>query len=162
MLLYFASALLQIIAYANILHIGSWFFWWSLFSLVAMGMYSLDLMVMQDSYPKFEKIPGGTKFLEKVEERHRYEMKYLVPAALIFNLVCVVAVLLFPVIFVNLYIYMIPGILQLAFTCYALYDCMQNFRVRSEMIEELYSEREKEQIKEAVKKTKKPQAVAGV
>src|ERR1043166_3158028 len=32
MFLYFLSALIQIIAYTNLLHIGAWFLWWSFFS----------------------------------------------------------------------------------------------------------------------------------
>jgi hypothetical protein len=140
MFLYFASALLQIIAYTGILHVGSWFFWWSMFSLVAMGMYFLDLWILEDSYPSFAKIKGGAEFLKKVEERHLYEMKYLVPAALGFNIICMLAVLLVPDFFQNVFVYMIPGWLQVGFTGYALYDCVKNFRTRSAMIAALFSE----------------------
>jgi hypothetical protein len=142
MFTYFAAALLQIIAYANLLHIGTWFFWWTLFSLMAIGMYFIDLWIMQDSRASFAKLKGGLEFLDQVEERHMFEMTYLVPGALAFNVACVIAVLLFPVLFVNVFIYMLPGILQLAFSLYALYDCTVNFRKRSKMIAELFAEKE--------------------
>ncbi len=142
MFLYFASALLQIIAYSALLHIGSWFFWWSLFSLVAMGMYFLDLWILRDSYDSFSKLKGGTAFLSEVERRHVFEMKFLVPLALGFNVLGMVAVLLFPDMFQNIFVYMTPGVIQLLFTCYALYDCIKNFRIRSKMIAELFSEKD--------------------
>jgi hypothetical protein len=153
MFLYFASALVQIIAYTNLLHAGMWFFWWSVFSLVAMGMYFIDLWILRDSHQSFAKLKGGSAFLAKVEERHLFEMKFLVPSALAFNVACVVAVLLFPTLFQNVFIYIIPGTLQLCFSAYALYDCTKNFRTRSAMIAELFAE------KDELKKTKKAESI---
>jgi len=142
MFLYFLSALVQIIAYTNILHIGTWFLWWAFFSLVAMMMYFIDLSILRDSYPAFAKFKSGTEFLAAIERRHLFEMKYLVPSALAFNLVWVITVLLFPNFFQNIFIYLIPGTLQAIFSIYALYDCTKNFRERSAMIAELYTEKE--------------------
>jgi len=148
MFTYFASALLQIIAYSSILHIGTWFFWWSLFSLVAMGMYFLDLWILRDSYASFSKLKGGTAFLSEVERRHIFEMKFLVPSALAFNVAGVLAVLIFPDFFQNPLVYMIPGTLQFLFSAFALFDCTRNFRSRSRMIAELFNEKEESQTKE--------------
>src|SRR6185312_13845938 len=113
------SALVQIIAYTFLLHVGSWFFWWSVFSLLAMGMYFLDLWILRDSYASFSKLKGGTAFLAEVERRHIFEMKLIVPGALGFNILCCAAVFLFPEYFENIWVYLTPGILQLAFTGYA-------------------------------------------
>jgi hypothetical protein len=142
MFMYFASALFQIIAYTSLLHVGTWFLWWTIFSLLAMGMYFLDLWILKDSYPSFSKLKGGTAFLSEVERRHIFEMKFLVPSALAFNIIGVIAVFLFPDSFQNIFIYMTPGIIQLAFTLYALYDCVKNFRARSLMIAEIFAEKE--------------------
>jgi len=143
MFLYFVSALLQVIAYTNILHLGSWFLWWSFFSLVAMAMYYLDLSIIRDTYAVFSKLSGGTEFLAVVEERHLFEMKYLVPTALVFNIIWVVAYLLVPNFFQNVFIYVIPGLLQAIFSGYALYDYTNNFRVRSVMVGKLFAEQDK-------------------
>ena len=139
MFLYFAAGLVQIIAYANITSLDGWFFWWLVFSLVALGMYVLDLWILRDSYPRYEKIPGGKEFLEKVEARHLFEMKYLVPAALVFNALMWVLVLVAPRFFQPWWIYETLGTLQLLFSAYALYDCGKNFRIRSEMISTLFA-----------------------
>ena len=140
MFLYFVAAFLQIIAYTNILHVGSWFFWWSLFSLAVMGMYFLDLWILRDSAKSFSKLKGGAAFLAEVEERHIFEMKYFVPAALVFNVVCVLAIFVVPKVFQDIWIYSLPGVLQLVFSGYALYDCTRNFRTRSAMIGKLFAE----------------------
>src|SRR5262245_57731292 len=47
MFLYFVSAFVQILAYVNIVNITGWFFWWSVFSMVAIGMYFLDLQILK-------------------------------------------------------------------------------------------------------------------
>jgi|GEM_PF-1729614 len=156
MFMYFAGALFQIIAYTSLLHIGTWFMWWSFFSLIAMGMYFLDLWILRDSYESFAKLKGGTAFLAEIERRHVFEMKFLVPSALAFNAIGVVAVLLFPDFFQNIFIYMAPGVLQLAFTCYALYDLTRNFRARSRMIAELFAEKEETRPKEEPKFIEEP------
>ena len=139
MLLYFVCAFLQIVAYASILHIGEWFFWWSLFSVAAMGMYFLDLWVLRDSYKSFAKLKDGESFLKQVEARHIFEMMYLVPLALAFNVLAALSVYLFPAYYINAWIYAIPGALQLLFSLLVLYDCTRNFRTRSVMIGALFS-----------------------
>ena len=138
MFLYFTAGLAQILAYSHILSLDGWFFWWAIFSLIALGMYMLDLWIVRDSYPKFEKISGGKEFLEKVEERHLFEMKYLVPLALGFNVLMWITALVVPKFFQPWWIYEIPGTLQFVLSAYALYDCSKNFRIRSEMISNLF------------------------
>lgn len=158
MFMYFASGLLQIIAYTSLLHIGTWFLWWSLFSLLAMTMYFLDLWILRSSYESFSKLKGGTAFLAEVERRHIFEMKFFVPAALTFNVIGVVAVLLFPDFFQNIFVYMAPGVIQLGFTCYALYDVVRNFRARSTMIAELFAEKEEPAVQQKPVAQKEPKA----
>lgn len=140
MFLYFASALLQILAYSYLLNLAMWFFLWTLFSLVAMGMYFLDLWIIRDSEVSFSKLPGGADFLAQVEDRHLFEMKYLVPIALAFNIVLWLLVIAMPKLFQPVAIYVIPGVFQLLFSGFALYDCTKNFRIRSAMIAGLFSE----------------------
>ena len=140
MFLYFVSALLQIVAYASITALGWWFFWWTLFSIVALCMYVLDLFILRDSYKSFAKLKGGENFLKEVEKRHIFEMWYLVPLALAFNIAMSMIIFLFPDIFRSPLVYAIPGTLQFLFSVGALYDCTMNFRKRSAMIGKLFSE----------------------
>jgi hypothetical protein len=141
-LTYFVCGLLQIIAYTHILHADGWFLWWTFFSFAAIGMYFLDLQIMRSEYDHFKKLNGGLEFIEAVEARHFYEMKYIVPGAFAFHVAGLIAALLFPHNYVNIVVYMIPGILQFIFTGYVLYDCIKNFRVRSEMIAKLFADNE--------------------
>jgi hypothetical protein len=137
--LYFVVALAQMIAYSNILSLSNWFFWWSVYSLVVMAMYFLDLQILRDSFARFAQLRGGSEFLERVEKRHIFEMTRLVPAALALNVLCWLAAIVVPRFFQPIWIYAIPGALQLTFSIYLLYDCMKNFRVRSEMISVLFA-----------------------
>jgi hypothetical protein len=138
---YFACALVQMIAYTNILSLPTWFMWWGIFSVLVMGLYVIDLWILRDSYPSFSKQVGGERFLEQVEKRHLFEMKYLLPAAFLFNIFIWLTALVFPHLFDDPWIYAIPGLIQFGFAAFALYICMINFHIRSKMIEQLFTEK---------------------
>ena len=131
--LYFAAAFLQVLAYSSLTNMTMWFFWWSVFSLLVVGMYALDLRIIRDSRATFAE-EDKKDFLASVETRHLYEMKYLVPFALAFNIVACVLSYFEPQLFISPLAYALPGLLQLLISLGALYDCTKNFRKRSLLI----------------------------
>lgn len=129
MFLYFFAAFLQIVAYGAIEDKLMWFFWWTIFTLVGLGMYVLDLKVLQQMRSRL-----GNDYINKIEERHRYEMRVLIPAALVFNLAMLLLTAVFPAWFESGFLFALPAILQLLVSCVALYDCVNNFNARSVLI----------------------------
>lgn len=139
MLLYFAAGFLQILAYAHITDLDGWFFYWTLFSVAAVALYFVDLSIVRDSFKNFAKLKGGEKFIDMIEDRHLYEMRYILPAAIGLNLILLGLVWLFPKVFQNWMVYETTGALQLAFSLYALYEVRRTFSARSAMIGALFS-----------------------
>jgi hypothetical protein len=138
MFLYFIAAFLQVIAYANIEHAASWFFWWSVFSVLALFIYAIDLRIIREAGPKLHALTGGAAFVATVEARHSRELKILVPVALAFNVVAFLFVWLRPDIFATQSSIAVLGTLQFLISCGALVDCMRNFASRSTMLEQLH------------------------
>ncbi|MBI5470680.1 hypothetical protein HY968_05205 [Candidatus Kaiserbacteria bacterium] len=132
MFLYFVAGFIQVIAYTNIDAATAWFFWWSIFTLVALLMYALDLRIIRESRARFPAV-----FLAEVERRHIYEMKYLVPIALVFNAGALAFAFFFPETFSTGIGFFVLGSLQLLISLLAIYDCTKNFRDRSAMIAKL-------------------------
>ena len=126
MFLYFVAVFLQVIAYSAMTDILAWFFWWSLFSILAFIIYVVDLRIIRHM-PRSE-------FMADVERRHIFEMRYLVPIALAFNLVALSLVYFMPQLLGNHIVYFSLGGLQLLISIGALYDCVRNFHERSDKL----------------------------
>ena len=138
MLLYFVAVFIQIVAYNTMSDLAGWFFWWSLFSLLTMVIYGIDLRVIRDMRIHFSGKKGGTEFISEIERRHLTEMKYLVPIAVAFNIIACALAAFDPSLFSSPYAYAGIGALQLIITLGALVDCVRNFRSRSRMIPALH------------------------
>ena len=137
MFLYFIAAFVQVIAYTDVERITPWFFWWSVFSAVAILIYFVDLRIIREAAPRFIAQDGGEAFIAEVERRHRREMTILVPIALAFNIICYVITFLYPGLFAIPLAAAALGTLQMLISFGALYDCMRNFKTRSEALRPL-------------------------
>ena len=137
MLLYFVAAFVQVVAYSEIEHLALWFFWWTVFSIIALVIYIVDLRVIRDAIPKFSLHDGGA-YIREVERRHLLEMKYLVPVALAFNGIAAALVYWNPGLFENVWALMALGALQFLFSLGALVDCVRNFHERSALLPKLF------------------------
>jgi hypothetical protein len=124
MFIYFALAFVQSIAYSNLTKPTMWFFWLSLFSLIGLGLYLLDLKLIRVSRPLIILMPGGKDLCDEVERRHLYEARVQVPAALLFNLGALALLLLFPGYFARAAPLAVLGGLSALATLAALIDCM--------------------------------------
>ena len=137
MFLYFVAAFLQILAYSTLGNLQMWFLWWTIFTGVGLIMYMVDLWIIKETRAQTTDATWQ-EFLAEVERRHIYEMRFLVPAALVFNLAALITVSVAPQLFESPLAYAIPGILQVLVTAGAIYDCVKNFRSRSAMIKEVF------------------------
>jgi hypothetical protein len=134
MFIYFILAFVQSIAYSNLTNPKMWFFWLSLFSLVGLGLYLLDLRLIRLSRPLLMQMPGGKDLFDEIERRHLYEVRVQVPAALLFNLAALGLLILFPGYFAGAVPLAMLGSASALATLAALIDCMANFTARSRLI----------------------------
>jgi hypothetical protein len=92
-------------------------------------MYALDLRIIRESRSRFP-----ADFIAEVERRHIYEMKYLVPIALTFNIGACMFAFFFPETYSQGIGFVALGALQLLISVGAIYDCTKNFRDRGTLI----------------------------
>ncbi len=134
MFLYFVAAFLQILAYGSLENLPLWFLFWTLFSILTIVIYIIDLRIIRHSSAHMAELPNGTAFVHTVEKRHRFEMKRLVPTAVIFNAVALYLTSVHPEMFSSGASVAILGSIQLGVSLVALYDCMKNFNRRGAIL----------------------------
>lgn len=136
MLLYFLAAFVQVIAYNNLTDPLMWFFWWTVFSFIVLTTYLVDLKLIREAFASFSLAPGGTEHMSEVLRRHSYELKFLVPLSVAFNIAALGALYIFH----NPLLPLILGVLQFVISFGALVDCVRNFKTRSTMMPRLFEE----------------------
>lgn len=132
MFLYFVAAFVQVIAYGCITDAKAWFFWWTIFSLVALATYVVDLRIMKES--PLARDPTHANYIQEIVTRHLFEMKYLVPVAIAFNLLAYAIVTYTPPTAMDTLTLAALGILQSLISLIALLDCVRNFNKRSHLL----------------------------
>ena len=140
MLMYFVAVFLQVIAYTNITHPMNWFLWWTVFSVFVYAIYILDLIIIKQTIPAFEVLSGGGTYIRDVLKRHVFEMRFLVPLSIAFNVVALGLILYGGPFFQTPQFYVGVGTLQFLVSLGALIDCVRNFKSRSAMLPALFGE----------------------
>lgn len=134
MLSYFFAAFLQATAFYSITNGVAWYFWWTLFSAFVLGVYFIDLRMLDRAVPNFEKIPDGPAYIQGVRRRHIFEMKYLVPLSILFNVVLLGLAVSGNSLFTGSTFWIVSGMVQFIVSFGALINCVQNFNERSQQI----------------------------
>jgi hypothetical protein len=134
MFVYFVLAFIQSIAYTNLTRPMMWFFYFSLFSFVGLGLYLLDLKLIRDARGLFAVMPKGTELADAIEGRQLYELRVQVPCAIIFNLVALALLAFFPNYFDGAIAVAVLGGLCALAALVVLIDCTRNFATRSALI----------------------------
>ena len=140
MLTYFLASFLQVIAYYNITTSTSWFLWWTIFSFLAFAIYIIDLRILKSVVPNYDSIPGGPSYIQEVLRRHVYEMKFLIPLSVAFNVVVLGLAFYGGPYFSGPMFCIVAGTVQLLVSLGALMDCVKNFKSRSAMLPALFGE----------------------
>lgn len=137
MLLYFLAAFLQVLIYSNITNSVQWFFWGTLFSLVVLWIYFIDLRILREVVPMFSRVAGGADYIHEVLRRHVNEMKFLMPISIAFNIVALILVVLDGA--HNSWLPITLGTLQVGVSFGALVDCVRNFKDRSARLPAIFA-----------------------
>ena len=135
--MYFLAAFLQVLIYSNITNSVQWFFWGTLFSLVILWTYFVDLRILREVVPTFSRMQGGADYIHEVLRRHVNEMKFLLPISIAFNIVALLLVALDSG--HNPWLPIILGTLQVLVSFGALVDCVRNFKDRSARLPAIFN-----------------------
>ena len=134
MFLYFLAAFLQVVAYSALEDAAAWFFWWSIFSLLGVLIYIVDLRIIREWAKEFAHNTDKAALATHVEKRHLNELRYLLPLVIALNVGGFCAVYAYPALFEQPLAYAALGMVQFVISIGALIDCMRNFKARSRML----------------------------
>ncbi len=132
--LYFLIAFIEVIAFSHITNPLLWFGFMTVFFFVAAILYLFDLHLIRSHEKKFEGTEAGQKLYKHILKRELFEAKYLVPLAVLYSLICFVAMYFWPETFLkqNWQIALIG--IQVVFAGFSLYDSVRNFNTRTRLI----------------------------
>jgi hypothetical protein len=133
-LFYFLGGFLQVLAFSALREPLLWFFWSTVFSVVVLALYALDLLLLRRARAELTALPEGGALYANIERRHLFEMRLVVPGVIGFTLLCLVLIWLAPETFIEQKYHIVLGTLQALFSGYALFDTLRNFEVRSALI----------------------------
>lgn len=134
--LYFLASFIEVIAFSQIIYPLGWFAFMTVFFLVAEVLYYYDLRLIKQHERKYENSDLRRKLFKHIIERQKFEMRYLVPMGIIFNLTAVFLIINFRNFFIveNWNLALIS--IEVLFILLILISSIKSFRKRSSLISE--------------------------
>lgn len=132
--LYFLVSLIEVMAFSHITSPLLWFAFISAFFVAAIALYLFDLSLIRKHQEKFNATQAQKQLYGHMFKRETFELSVFLPAALIFNLIALAALKLFPRVFLTNHNHLILIGLQVLFGLIFLIDSMRNFNKRSQLI----------------------------
>src|SRR5581483_8062263 len=84
-LLYLLAAFVEVAAFAQITHPAKWFIFMFGFFLVSFVLYLWDARMVREHREDFQDTPERAALYAHIDSRQRMELKFLLPAALVFH-----------------------------------------------------------------------------
>ncbi len=132
--LYFLVSFFEVIAFTDVTNPLKWFIFVFLFFLAAGLLYIVDFAMIRVREKKFLKTQEHKALYHHVYSQQRRELYFLVPAGLSYNILCILAIWLFPNIFIAHNYHVILGFFQAVFTVMLLIISIYNFSKRAKLI----------------------------
>jgi len=133
-LLYFLVSLIEVMAFHFIGMPVYWFGFILAFFVAASLLYYWDLRMIWRHKAAFSDTPADLALYHHILSRQLFEMKVIVPAGIIFILICYLLVLTQPNFFISQHYHPILGVAQALFGLFVLVDSLKNFNKRSRLI----------------------------
>lgn len=130
--LYFLASFVQVLAFSRISDPLHWFSFMTALFIVAGLLYFVDYGLIKKRKLDFEKTKQGTTLYKDIITQHVYEMKFLVPTGIIFNLLAAFIVWKFGG---SLHLFLIT--VQIIFQLSILINSLHSFKRRSRLIAEM-------------------------
>lgn len=132
--LYFLVSLIEVMAFSHITNPLLWFAFISAFFVAAIALYLFDLSLIRKHKTTFRGSTPKERLYNHMYVREKFELTAFLPAALIFNMLALLAIQQFPQIFLTNHYHMLLIGLQVLFGFIFLIDSMRNFNKRSQLI----------------------------
>lgn len=130
--LYFLASFVQVLSFSKVADPLHWFAFTGGLFAVALILYYVDYHLILNRKSEFGQSEKGKALYKHIVSVHVLEMKYLVPAGLIFNISAAYMVWKFPF---ATYFHFSAIILQVIFLAAVLMNSIRSFKARSLLIE---------------------------
>lgn len=139
--LYYLTAIVEFLAFYQITNPVRWFIFTSVLMLSIIFLYIFDLWLLKNRRDRFCSTKEGNNLYNHALRGQIFELYFLVPAAVVFNVFAAAAIYYYPTIFLDngYHIWLVGA--QGLFTLGFLVRSIWQFKVRSELIT-LYEERD--------------------
>lgn len=134
--LYFLASLVEVIAFSQIIYPLGWFAFMTMFFLVAAILYFYDIRLIKQHERKYQDSEIRRKLFKHIVERQKFEMQFLVPAGIVFNLASVILIFNFPELFIGKNWNLALIIIEVLFILAVLVNSINSLKKRSQLISE--------------------------
>lgn len=131
--LYFLASFIEVMAFSRVTVPLAWFGFVDLFFIIAVCLYFVDLKMIRARKSKFKNIQK-VKLYKHMVSRQLFEMKILLPAAVIFCSISFIAILIDPNMFIAKHWHLLLIGLQTAFGIFVLWESTNSFKVRAKLV----------------------------
>lgn len=131
--LYFLAGLVEVMAFSQMDHPLRWFIFILGFFVVSGVAYLVDLNLIKNHEADFATSKQKNLY-KHIYQRQVFELKFLVPAGMIFSIFCMGLIFLYPAVFIEQKIHVVLGTVQAIFGVVLLLNFMQSYKQRSRLI----------------------------
>lgn len=132
--LYFLAGLVEVMAFSQMDHPLRWFIFVLGFFIVSGAVYIVDFNLIRRHQSDFEESTKKKILYRHIVTRHIFELKYLVPGGIVFSLVAIFLIYMFPQTFIINKLHVLLGILQVMFGFALILNFIQSFKRRIRLI----------------------------
>lgn len=132
--LYFFVSFIEVMAFSQIGVPAKWFEFMIAFFVSAFVLYAWDLRMIEQRKQKFQTKMRKQLFAQ-MYKRQRFEMFYLLPAGLLFNILAVLVIRMYPDIFIDRQWHVVLAAAQVLFSAGVLFVSIRSFQSRTKLLE---------------------------
>lgn len=134
--LYFLASLIEVMAFSQMTNPPMWFLFLAGFFIVAQVLYIYDMKLIGNHRAKYSKTEDDKKLYQHIVSRQVFEMKFIVPFGIVYNLLAVFLILNFPAQFIGLQWHFVIAVVEVLFIGGVLFNSITSFKKRSMLIGE--------------------------
>lgn len=132
--LYFLVGFIEIVAFGEMTDPLKWFGFIFFFFIIAAILYLYDLRLMYAQKKNFQNTDARKKLFTDIVSRQKFELKVLVPLAILFNGVSFLLIYVYPNIFITQNYQLVLILIQLAFSLIVMGEAMIGFEKRIKLV----------------------------
>lgn len=132
--LYFLASFIEVLAFGQMMNPVKWFEFVFAFFLVAGILYIVDLRLIRRHKNDMSTDPQQKKLYNHIKKQHLFELFVLVPAGLVYNVIALALIRLYPETFLDSHQHVFLISIQLLFGLIVLGNAMQSYRRRAKLI----------------------------